>query len=68
MGKFHYLKLGLALVLVFVGVKMAMTDIYRVPVAISLVVIALLLAGSVVLSLLRPRSSPLVKEAARTKP
>ena len=54
MGKFHYLKVGLALVLVFVGGKMTMTDIYRVPIAVSLVVIALLLAGSVVLSLLRP--------------
>lgn len=54
MGRFHYLKVGLALVLVFVGGKMTMTDIYRVPIAVSLAVIALLLAGSVVLSLLRP--------------
>ncbi len=56
MGKFHYLKVGLALVLVFVGVKMTITDIYRVPIAVSLFVIALLLAGSVLLSLLRPHA------------
>jgi tellurite resistance protein TerC len=54
MDKFHYLKVGLALVLVFVGAKMTMTEIYRVPVAISLVVIAVLLAGSVAISVLRP--------------
>jgi tellurite resistance protein TerC len=53
LGKFHYLKVGLALVLVFVGVKMTMTDVYKVPVAISLAVVASLLAGSVVLSLIR---------------
>jgi tellurite resistance protein TerC len=54
MGKFHQLKTGLALVLVFVGVKMTMTDLYRVPIAVSLTVIAFLLGGSVLLSLLRP--------------
>lgn len=54
MGKFHYLKVGLALVLIFVGGKMAITDLYRVPIAVSLAVVASLLAGSVVLSLLRP--------------
>ena len=82
MGRFHYLKVGLALVLVFVGGKMTLTDIYRVPIAVSLVVIALLLAGSVVLSLLRPlvpkpvlacldpesRSAPQVEETTRAKP
>jgi tellurite resistance protein TerC len=81
MSKFHYLNVGLALVLVFVGVKMAITDIYKVPIAVSLAIIALLLAGSVVLSLLRPpapmavparltaesRSSPQVKEVAGMK-
>ena len=66
MGKFHYLKVGLALVLVFVGTKMTLTDIYKVPIAVSLVVIALLLAGSVVLSLLRsPAQAPVV---ARLEP
>jgi len=53
MGRFHYLRVGLALVLVFVGAKMMLTDLYKVPIVASLAVIAALLAGSVVASLLR---------------
>jgi tellurite resistance protein TerC len=69
MGRFHYLKVGLALVLVFVGVKMMVTDIYRVPVVFSLAVVIVLLAGSVALSLLRPPTpAPPVEEPAGTKP
>ncbi len=37
--KFHYLKLSLAAVLGFVGVKMVLTDLYKIPVALSLAVI-----------------------------
>ncbi|HEV2734353.1 MAG TPA: TerC/Alx family metal homeostasis membrane protein, partial [Longimicrobiaceae bacterium] len=55
--KFHYLKLGLAVVLVFVGTKMLLVDIYKIPVAVSLGVIALVLASSVVASLLFPKSA-----------
>ncbi|MEZ4293920.1 MAG: TerC family protein [Polyangiaceae bacterium] len=51
--KFRYLKVGLALILVFVGAKMALSELYKVPVATSLGVIALLLLGSVAASLLR---------------
>jgi tellurite resistance protein TerC len=68
MGKFHYLKVGLALVLVFVGAKMTMADIYRMPVAISLAVVASLLAGSVALSLLRPpAAAPRAEKETGTK-
>ena len=59
MDKFHYLKVGLALVLCFVGVKMLLVDLYKIPIAASLAVVALLLAGSIVASLLRPRAEPL---------
>ena len=55
--KFHYLKLGLSAVLVFVGVKMLLTDVYKVPVGVSLGVIALVLATSVVASLLFPKAA-----------
>ena len=51
MDKFHLLKAGLALVLGFVGTKMLIADVYKIPIVISLVVIALLLGGAVVLSL-----------------
>jgi tellurite resistance protein TerC len=53
--KFHYLKLGLSVVLVFVGVKMVMTDIYKIPIGLSLSVIAGILAISVAVSLWRAR-------------
>jgi len=55
--KFHYLKLGLAAVLVFVGVKMLITDVYQVPVGLSLAVIALVLGTSVAASLRWPKSA-----------
>jgi len=54
MDKFHYLKYGLALVLMFVGAKMLLAGVYKIPIWISLVVIAALLAGAVLASLLRP--------------
>jgi tellurite resistance protein TerC len=54
MDRFHYLKVGLGAVLVFVGIKMAGSDVYHMPIAVSLAVIVLLIGGSVVLSLLRP--------------
>jgi tellurite resistance protein TerC len=51
--KFHYLKLGLSVVLVFVGIKMVITDLYKIPVGLSLGVIASILIISVVASLWR---------------
>jgi tellurite resistance protein TerC len=53
--KFYYLKLGLSFVLAFVGTKMVIVDIYKIPVGLSLGVIASILATSVVASLLRSR-------------
>jgi len=55
MERFHYLKVGLALVLAFVGTKMLVASIFKIPIGWSLGVVLLLLAGSVVASLLRPR-------------
>jgi tellurite resistance protein TerC len=49
--RFVYLKVGLSVVLVFVGVKMLLTDVYHVPVWVSLAFIALTLTASVVTSL-----------------
>ena len=51
--KFYYLKLGLSAVLVFVGTKMVLVDLYKIPVGVSLSVIASILAISVVASLWR---------------
>jgi tellurite resistance protein TerC len=58
MGKFTYLKVGLSLVLAFVGVKMLVAGFFEIPIAISLGVIALLLGGSIVASLLRAARNP----------
>jgi len=55
MGKFYYLKLGLAVVLSFVGVKMVLADIYSIPTAPSLAVIAVILAAAIVASVMRTR-------------
>ena len=58
--RFIYLKYGLALVLMFVGVKMLIVDFFKIPVMISLGVVALILAVSVVVSLMH--SKPRGKE------
>ncbi len=53
MDKFYYLKLGLSTVLTFVGIKMVLVDIYKIPVLASLGVIGTILTIAVVASLLR---------------
>jgi len=53
--KFYYLKLGLSVVLVFVGTKMAIIDLYKIPVGISLGIIAIILTTSIAASLLRAK-------------
>lgn len=54
-GRFSLLKYGLAVVLLFIGVKMLLIDIYKIPVGFSLAVVAVIIGTSVVLSLLRER-------------
>ncbi|MBI1790667.1 MAG: TerC family protein [Acidobacteria bacterium] len=58
MDKFHYLRVGLALVLAFVGAKMMLTDLYKIPIVASLAVVVVLLMGSIVASLIRPPTEP----------
>ncbi len=53
--KFHFLKQGLAFVLLFVGAKMLIMDLYKIPIGVSLGVVAALIGGSIALSLLRPK-------------
>lgn len=50
--RFHFLKYGLALVLIFVGGKMLIVDWWHVPTSLSLLVIASIVAGSVAISLM----------------
>jgi tellurite resistance protein TerC len=53
LDRFQYLKAGLAAVLVFVGVKMLVSDWYHVPIWASLLVITALIGGSIMVSLRR---------------
>lgn len=55
MRLFHHLHYGLSVILVFVGVKMLLAEVYKIPVTWSLGMIFLVLALSVVASLLWPR-------------
>lgn len=50
-GKFHLLNYGLAVILMFIGAKMCLIDVYKVPVLVSLGVVAGILALTMVLSL-----------------
>lgn len=59
---FHYLKLGLAVVLTFVGTKMLLIETpFKIPTLISLGVVALILGVSIGASLIRARN---IKRAA----
>lgn len=58
MHRLTYLRIGLAAVLALVGIKMLITDLYQVPIAISLGAIAAILAAAVAASLWRARSLP----------
>lgn len=56
MDKFHYLKVGLGVVLTFVGVKMLLAHTaWKIDTLVSLGVIVLILTAAVVMSLLRPK-------------
>ncbi|MEZ5468581.1 MAG: TerC family protein [Lysobacterales bacterium] len=52
--RFHFLNYGLAAVLCFIGVKMLIMDLYKIPIAVSLGTVFVLVAGSMVASLLIP--------------
>jgi len=49
--RFWLLSYGLAVVLVFVGIKMLLIDVYKIPIEWSLVFIATVITGSIILSL-----------------
>jgi len=51
---FRFLKYGLAVILIFVGTKMAIADWYKISVGISLLFIAVAIALSILFSYLKP--------------
>ena len=58
MGLFHHLRYGLALILGFVGVKLLIADFYKIPVGMTLGVVAFLLTISIAASLIWPERKP----------
>ena len=61
-AKFHLLSYGLAVVLVFIGTKMMLIDIFKIPVAVSLGVVVAVLAATMALSVW---TAPRLSAAAR---
>jgi tellurite resistance protein TerC len=51
--KFYYLKIALAVILTFIGVKMVLTDLFHVPTWSSLVAIAVVLTVAIIASIVR---------------
>jgi tellurite resistance protein TerC len=61
--KFHYLKVGLAGILAFVGLKMTLVDVVHIHPFVSLAVIAAMLVASIVASLSYSRRHPKAEAA-----
>ncbi len=64
---FHFLKYGLAAVLMFVGVKMCIADWYKIPTEVSLIVIVSILAIAMVSSLAFPKKKEPESETAASE-
>lgn len=56
--RFAYLKFGLAALLMLVGVKLLLSDLYHIPIGVSLGAIALILTSAILASLLFPPREP----------
>ncbi len=59
--RFKYLAVGLAIILIFVGLKMALIDVYKVPIHYSLLVIFLILSLSIIISLRKTKNTTTTK-------
>ena len=63
MHRFEYLKFGLSMVLVYVGVKMLISDVYHMPALLSLAIVLAILAVAVAASLIKTRGAVEGEEA-----
>ena len=64
--RFHLLAYGLALVLVFIGSKMLLIDLYKIPIGIALATTAGIIALSMVASLVATRKPKLARPTGHT--
>jgi tellurite resistance protein TerC len=55
MNLFHYLKIGLAVVLTFVGMKMLLAEVYPIPIILTLLLVGGVILLSVLASLVWPK-------------
>lgn len=62
MGMFRYLGVGLAAILTFIGVKMLIIDIYKIPILASLGTIVTILAIAVIASIIAQKRNPIQPE------
>jgi len=67
--RFYYLRYGLTVILVLVGVKMLLSDIYKIPVGITLGVIATIVFVCVIASIVRRKTavSPLIARPSEVR-
>jgi len=54
--RFVYLPLALAVILMFVGTKMMIVDIYKIPTFISLIAIGMIITSSIIFSIMKTRN------------
>jgi tellurite resistance protein TerC len=55
MNLFHYLKFGLSIILSFIGVKMLIMDIYKIPIGLALGFVVFVLIASIIASKIWPQ-------------
>jgi len=67
MQMFHFLHYGFASIIIILGVKMLLADVYKVPIGVSLGLIVVILLICVIVSLLRPRRADLKMLFERTE-
>src|SRR5262245_50668901 len=67
MRSFHYLHYGFASIIVILGAKMLLSDVYKVPIGVSLGLIVIILVSAVIASLLRPRREDLKRMLDRSQ-
>lgn len=60
--RFSYLRYGVSVILIFVGLKMIVKDLFHIPALISLSMVILTLGGSVTLSIMKNKRKPIIKE------
>lgn len=57
MQLFHYLKFGLAIILIFIGIKIITAEFYQIDILWALLFVAVVLVGSIVLSILKNKAA-----------